>query len=98
MVRLVSTMVSHAERGKTLPADDSPKPADVLPALRHGEFLAHVAFARVAADSAGGANALDARPGRAVVRVTAADDLKPSLRNEVVSEEGDAPHEKVKMR
>lgn len=84
--------------GEVLPADDAPKPADILPALRYGEFLAHVALARVTAHATGGANALDARPGRAVVRVTAADDLKPSLRNEVVSEERDAPNEKMKMR
>ena len=70
----------------------------LLPAGWHGEFFAHVAFARVAADSTGGAHALDARPGGEVPRVSAADDLIPALGEQPIGKERHAPHEKVKMR
>jgi hypothetical protein len=48
---------------RMLSPNHAPKLSDMLPSGRHDEFLAHVAFARVAPDVAGGSHALNAPPG-----------------------------------
>jgi len=81
-----------------LSPDHAPKLSDMLPSFGHDEFLAHVAFARIAPDATSRPHPLDARAGDQVHWIATSDDFIPSLRNPSTWEKRNAPNEQMKMR